>query len=144
MVSALFTLMGSIERASRLSKGATELSLLQVVGDDGRLHPSEIAERQRVHPSLVTRQLQSLEGRGYVRTGVDPRDHRARLVKLTPAGKRERTRLQKVGVDRFALFVEDWQPQEVRTLTALLVKLEASKSTEAARARRSDIGRGSE
>ena len=35
-------------------------------------------------------------------------------------------RLQQVGLDRFALFVADWQPGEVRTLAALLDKLRTS------------------
>lgn len=40
----------------------------------------------------------------------------------------ERQRPVPVGLDRFALFVADWEPDEVRTLTALLDKLERSKA----------------
>lgn len=128
MVGALFTLIGSLERATRLSKGASTLSLLQVLGAHDSLRPSEIAARQQVHPSLVTRRLQDLEDAGYVRASTDPGDGRSRLVRLTRAGKREIARLRDVGIDRFALFVKDWQPEEVRTLTALLEKLQASKA----------------
>ena len=35
-------------------------------------------------------------------------------------------RLQQAGLDRFALFVADWEPAEVRALTALLDKLRTS------------------
>jgi DNA-binding MarR family transcriptional regulator len=128
MVGALFSLIGSLQRATRLSKGASTLSLVQLVGDRGPLRPSEIAERQRVHPSLVTRQLQDLTDVGYIETTADPADGRSRLVALTRAGTKERARLQQVGIDRFALFVADWEPEEVRALTALLEKLEASKA----------------
>ena len=37
-------------------------------------------------------------------------------------------RLRQVGVDRFATFLADWEPEEVRTLTALLEKLQSSKT----------------
>ena len=135
MVGALFTLIGSLERATRLRKGASTLSLLQVLGEHGPLRPSEIAERQRVHRSLVTRQLQELEGMGYVQTEADPVDARSRLVSLTPAGVAQLVDLEQVGIERFATFVADWQPEEVRALTALLEKLEASKAAVAARER---------
>jgi DNA-binding MarR family transcriptional regulator len=132
MVGALFSLIGSLERATRRSKGASTLGLLQVIGDRGRWHPSEIAERQRVNPSLVTHQLHELESLGYVRVVPDPHDGRFRLVQLTPSGTKEMGRLREVGVDRLALFVRDWTKEEVRTLTALLEKLEASKAAAAA------------
>lgn len=69
----------------------------------------------------------------YVRVEADPSDRRSRLVRVTRAGKKEMARLQKVGIDRFALFVADWPPEQVRTLTMLLEKLEASKAAVAAR-----------
>ena len=59
-VVALFTLIGGIERATRRSEGASTLGVLQVVAGRGQLRPSEIAEVQEVHPSLVTRQVRGL------------------------------------------------------------------------------------
>ncbi|HTT44787.1 MAG TPA: MarR family transcriptional regulator [Thermoplasmata archaeon] len=129
MVVALFTLIGSLQRATRQSKGASTLSLLQVLGAEGPMRPSELAHHQGVTPSLVTHQLRELEGRGYVRAKVNPVDERSRLIVLTRAGRREITRLRSVGIDRFTLFVNDWRPEEVRTLTLLIEKLMASKAT---------------
>jgi hypothetical protein len=61
MVVALFTLTAGLERARRQKKAAGALSLLQVItGRDG-IRPSEIADLQLVHPSLVTRQVRELE-----------------------------------------------------------------------------------
>jgi DNA-binding MarR family transcriptional regulator len=136
MVFALFTLMGGIQRATRRSKQASALDLLQIVAELERARPSEIAERQQVHPSLVTRQLRELEDLGYVLVSEDPADRRAWLVTLTRAGAAETRRLQQVGIDQFAKFVADWEPEEVQTLTALLEKLERSKAAVAERARR--------
>lgn len=136
MVLALFTLIGGLERARRRSQGAGTLSLLQVVAAREQVRPSEIAEVQQVHPSLVTRQVRSLEDAGYVTVAADPSDQRSCLVSLTAAGAGEMHRLQQVGLERFARFVAGWEPGEVRTLTALLEKLETSKAMVAAQERR--------
>ncbi len=66
----------------------------------------------------------------------DSGDHRSCLVRLTPSGEAEMLRLQQVGLDRFATFVADWEPSEVRSLTALLRKLERSKADAATQTRR--------
>lgn len=126
MVAALFTLTAGMERARRQRKAAGTLSLLQLVADRGAIRPSEIAGLQDVHPSLVTRQVRELEGAGHVRVAADPADGRSCLVTLTPAGAGELQRLTQAGLDRFALFVADWQPGDVQMLTALLDKLRES------------------
>jgi DNA-binding MarR family transcriptional regulator len=126
MVAALFTLTGGMERARRLRKAAGTLSLLQLIADQGAMRPSQIADLQEVHPSLVTRQVRELEDAGHVQVAADPADGRSCLVTLTPAGVEELKRLTQVGLDRFALFVADWQPGDVQMLTTLLDKLRHS------------------
>jgi DNA-binding MarR family transcriptional regulator len=132
MVAALFTLTAGMERARRQRKAAGTLSLLQLVADRQPIRPSEIAEVQDVHPSLVTRQVRELEDAGHLQVTADPADGRSCLVTLTPAGADELQRLTQVGLDRFALFVADWQPSDVRMLTALLNKLRNSIAAVAA------------
>lgn len=90
----------------------------------------------QVHPSLIPRQVQELEEAGYAEVTVNPGDARSFLVALTPSGADEQRRLTQVGLDRFALFVANWEPGEVQMLTALLEKLEQSKVAVAARERR--------
>lgn len=126
MVVALFTLTAGLERARRQRKAAAALNLLQVIAGHDAIRPSDLADLQLVHPSLVTRQVRELEDAGYVRVTGDPADGRSWLVTLTEAGAAEMSRLQEVGLDRFTLFVADWEPGEVQTLTALLGKLSAS------------------
>jgi DNA-binding MarR family transcriptional regulator len=126
MVAALFTLTGAMERARRQRKAAGTLSLLQLIADRGATRPSAIAVQQEVHPSLVTRQVRELEDAGHVHVTADPADGRSCLVTLTPAGADELKRLTQIGLDRFALFVADWQPGDVQMLTALLDKLRNS------------------
>ena len=132
MVTALFTLTAGMERARRQRKAAGTLSLLQLVADRQPIRPSELAEVQDVHPSLVTRQVRELEDAGHVQVAADPADGRSCLVTLTPAGAAELQRLTQVGLDRFASFVADWPPGDVRMLTALLDKLRNSIATVAA------------
>ena len=66
---------------------------------------------------------------------ADTADGRSCRVTLTPAGSVELQALTDEGLDRFSLFVADWEPDEVRMLTSLLQKLEASKAAVAARQR---------
>jgi DNA-binding MarR family transcriptional regulator len=132
MVAALLTINAGLERARRLRKGASTLSLLQVVAGRKGIRPSAIAEIQQVHPSLVTRQVRELEDAGYVTVAADPDDRRSCLVTLVPAGTEELRRLEDFGLRRFEVFVKDWKPQEVRALTELLEKLRSSMATVAA------------
>ncbi|MGO9322721.1 MAG: MarR family transcriptional regulator [Solirubrobacteraceae bacterium] len=135
MVVALFTLNAGLDRARRRSKGASTLSLLQVLSDREGTRPSALAEALQVHPSLVTRQVQELEDVGFVEVTTNPADARSFLVALTPAGVEEQQRLRQIGLDRFALFVAGWEADEVRMLTSLLEKLERSKGAVAAEER---------
>ncbi len=126
MVIALFTLTAGLERARRQKQAAAALSLLQVIASRDGIRPSDIAYKQSAHRSQVTRQVSDLEDAGYVQVTGDPHDGRSWLVSLTPAGREEMQRLQQAGLDRFALFVADWDETDVRTLTTLLDKLRLS------------------
>lgn len=135
MVTALFVTNAALDRARRQKKGASTLSLLQVVAAAPGIRPSEIASVQDVHPSQVTRQVRELEGLGLVQVRADTADKRSCRVMLTTAGSDELQSLTEEGLDRFALFVADWEPEEVQMLTSLLQKLEESKAAAAARQR---------
>ena len=135
MVTALFVTNAALDRARRQKKGASTLSLLQVVAAAPGIRPSEIASAQDVHPSQVTRQVRELESLGLVQVTADTADRRSCRVTLTPAGSGELQSLTEEGLNRFGLFVADWEAEEVQMLTSLLQKLEASKAAVAARQR---------
>jgi DNA-binding MarR family transcriptional regulator len=132
---------GHIPVARRERKAAGTLSLLQLVAGRQSLRPSEIAEVHGVHPSLVTRQVRELEDAGLFQVAADPADGRSCLLTLTPAGAGELQRLTQAGLDRFALFVADWQPSDVRILTALLDKPRNSITAVAAQEQQRPAGR---
>ena len=128
MVVALFTTKAGLDRATRRSKGASALAVMQVLEDRDGVRPSEIAATLQVHPSLVTRQVQELEENDLVAVRADEADGRSCLIAITKHGQREMQQLRRVGLARFASFVADWDAAEVRELTRLLTKLEASKT----------------
>jgi MarR family transcriptional repressor of mepA len=127
MVVALMTIVRSAERASR--KGdASRLAALYVIAAHPEMSPKGISEELALHPSSVSRQIQTLEQDGHVKVKADPADGRSCRVSLTVSGEAEIERLKEVGLERFASFVEKWDAEEVRTFTRLLVKLELSKA----------------
>ena len=134
LVAALFAVTSGLDRARRQIPDAAALSVLLVLAWAERqepvqqVRPKDIAAALGVHRSAVTHQLQALEETGQVTLTVDPADRRSWFVALTDTGRAELERLTTVGLDRFASFVADWDAEEVRTLTRLLVKFDASKA----------------
>src|ERR1700721_968405 len=86
MVAALFVTNAALDRARRQKRGASTLSLLQVVAATPDIRPSEIASAQDVHPSQVTRQIRELERLGLVQITADAADKRSCRGPLHPAG----------------------------------------------------------
>src|SRR4029453_4063455 len=134
LVAALFAGTSGLDRARRQIPCAAALSFLQVLAWAERqepaqkIRPKDIAAALGVHRSAVTHQLQALEEDDQVTLTVDPPDRPSWFVALTDTGRQELDRLTTIGLDRFASFVADWDAQEVRTLTRLLAKFEASKA----------------
>jgi DNA-binding MarR family transcriptional regulator len=135
LAAALFTVFSSMRRASSKGDAAT-LALLNIVAAHPNVRPSDIASALGVNQSSITRQMQKFEQRGLVRPAADPEDGRSCHILLTAAGRNEMRRLQSIGLDRFALFVKDWEARDVQKLTHLLARFEMSKSAVGPRASR--------
>jgi DNA-binding MarR family transcriptional regulator len=128
LVTAIFTVMEGIKRATRRSPAASRLSALQMIAARPGIRPSEIAAELGLNQSSITRQIQDLESKGYVTVTPDLQDQRARRLTLTDSGRDTMTELNKFGLNRFASFVAKWDAEEVRLLTHLLIKFEESKA----------------
>jgi DNA-binding MarR family transcriptional regulator len=63
------------------------VGLFRTEGFDGR-RPTEIADQMQVTKQSVNDLLRDLERMGYVELQPDPSDARARLVRLTPLGRK--------------------------------------------------------
>jgi DNA-binding MarR family transcriptional regulator len=138
MTQALFTVKSGLDRAARRSPKAGRLNVLYVVGALPGVSPKVIARELDLNPSSITRQVQALEHAGYVTVAADEADRRSCRITLTDVGRDELRQLNQIGLERFAKFVADWDAEEVRTLTRLLWKLEASKAEVAAQEQRAD------
>jgi DNA-binding MarR family transcriptional regulator len=126
LASSLMAVVSSIHRASQKGDAAA-LGILGALAARPRVRPSDIALHLGVNQSSVTRQMQKLERQGLVKLTADPSDGRSCHIALTPAGRAEMRRLTRIGLDRFALFVKDWEARDVRTLARLLANFERSK-----------------
>ncbi|AHH96888.1 hypothetical protein GCM10010174_34430 [Kutzneria viridogrisea] len=126
LVVALFTVNWRLDNATRKNPNAANLRVLQLVGQAGRVRPSELAVALGVHQSSVTRQVRALEEAGHVELAGNPEDRRSCFISLTEAGRAEAERLTEIGLSRFERFVADWDVAEVRELIRLLAKFEQS------------------
>ncbi|WP_026416895.1 MarR family winged helix-turn-helix transcriptional regulator [Actinomadura oligospora] len=83
----------------------------------------EIAHRMQVEGPHVTRHVKRLEQRGLVRAVTDPDDRRARLVELTPDGKRVIDRYLGVILGWFDSALDAWTPSDRDDLYRLVTRL---------------------
>ncbi|MFE0025690.1 MarR family winged helix-turn-helix transcriptional regulator [Amycolatopsis sp. NPDC059021] len=129
LVYPLVRISDSMRRAQRGQMDPTRLAILQQSATKGAVRPSDVASDLGVHQSSITRQTRVLEEAGHVRLEADPADRRSCLITLTESGWDEVRRLTRLGLDRFADFLEDWEPEDVRKLGELLSRLETSIAT---------------
>jgi DNA-binding MarR family transcriptional regulator len=87
-------------------RAAHSLGVFRVIDPEGT-RPTELARRAGVTPQATAEFVRYLEERGYVERVPDPTDGRARLVKLTPKGKRAAAAAR----DAFAAIESRWQEQ---------------------------------
>jgi MarR family transcriptional regulator, lower aerobic nicotinate degradation pathway regulator len=143
LVTALFQVNAGLERGKQRNAQASALNLLQVIALMPAASPTELAAVVTLHQSSITRQVTSLEEAGYVTVAVNPRDRRSCRITLTEAGRAELARLSKIGMSRFATFVAEWDAEDVRAFTRLLLKFEASKAEVARREQEEQEGQAS-
>lgn len=71
----------------------TQFLALKMLGQDERLTPVELARALYYNPGALTRLLDKLEQRGYLKRIPDPVDRRALRLELTAQGRHLRKRL---------------------------------------------------
>jgi homoprotocatechuate degradation regulator HpaR len=124
--------------------GVTEQQwrVLRVLGDDGGIDASRLADAALLHPPSVTRILRELVERGLVARRASPDDGRRAILVLEPEGRAlvERTAVHTLGVleaigRRFGEARLAALRAELAALTAAIADLETPRPA-AARARR--------
>ncbi|MGH7642366.1 MAG: MarR family winged helix-turn-helix transcriptional regulator [Candidatus Dormibacteria bacterium] len=115
-------------RRARCELPVGTVAMLHRISVCGPVHPSELAAFYCVDNSTITPRLQRLERAGLLNREPDPRDRRAALVRITPAGQRLRKRLHQARRTMLEELVGDWPVSErdlvARTTSRLAARLE--------------------
>ena len=126
VIAPLYALSTGMSRVIAGKAMVNRLVVLQTVADAGPLRPSAIAEIVNLHQSQITRQVQTLEDEGLLKTGPDSDDKRANAVTVTEQGQAEISRLTQVGLAKWRRFLGDWSSADITELAHLLDKLHTS------------------
>ncbi len=102
---------------------AGEYLVLAAVADLPQVRSSELVPRLGFDKSTLSRQLAALRELGLVETAVDDADARARLVSLTPEGRRRLERVRTARRERFRAYLQTWDQDDLDRLAALLHRL---------------------
>lgn len=140
LAAPLMAVSAGLQRTLRGSADSSALAILASAAQRDDLRPSEVAHALGVHQSSITRQVRSLEGAGHVTLVEDPADRRSCFIRITDSGRDEVDRLNQIGLERFAAFVEGWDAAEVREFGRMLSKLETA-ILEVKRRERAPVGR---
>lgn len=89
----------------------------------GPLHASDVADRLRVTRQAVAQAVTALERHGYVERVPDPVDARARLIELTPRGRRALRVMRSSAVDVERQWQQTVGPERLQELRAILRSL---------------------
>jgi DNA-binding MarR family transcriptional regulator len=102
----------------------SQLSTLSYVGKSGPVRLGDLAAAERIAPSTLTRVVNVLEERGYLRRQPAPDDARAFLVTVTEAGLGVLDRIREEGTRMLADILQTLPPDELAALEAALPALE--------------------
>lgn len=118
-------LTSSAHRWERLSINMrrVDVTVLRWLSNHGESRPAHIAASLGVNPSVISRQLTSLEAEGLVSRRVDPADGRAGLVQLSDRGVERLTEVNRAYVGYVAHLIEDWDDATVGEAASLLLDL---------------------
>ncbi|MCB1340299.1 MAG: winged helix-turn-helix transcriptional regulator [Pseudooceanicola sp.] len=108
---------------SRYGMLRTEWRVLFHLGIYGRMTATEIGQRARTHKTKISRAVQRLAERRFLRRDPDERDRRVEHLELTPTGLAAYRDLRAVAQECDAWLVRDLSPDETGQLRRLLVRL---------------------
>jgi DNA-binding MarR family transcriptional regulator len=112
----------------RAARSGVDLSpaagaVLRRVVDDGPVRPGVLAQRARMHPPALTRQLNSLEADGCIERVPAPSDGRGALVRATRRGRSLVQRLEDADQQIMDEQLRSWSAGDLARLVDLLDRL---------------------
>ncbi|WAH37238.1 MarR family winged helix-turn-helix transcriptional regulator [Alicyclobacillus dauci] len=109
---------------------AEQWILLLCLKERGSITQTELAEASGKDKTTVTRLLDNLERKGMVTKCADEADRRARLIDVTPKGRRTAEELVDVEKQVLDIAMSGLAPDEVAQLRALLVRIQRNVKAE--------------
>ena len=103
--------------------------ILMRVSEAGPLRPSALADTLCVDLSTVSRQLVTLEARGWVERQPDDQDRRAHLVRVTDEGRQVLQRNLRARLDLIGGFLAGWNEEERTSFAAQLARFNEAVNT---------------
>ena len=95
-------------RRARCDLPVGTVTMLHRISACGPVHPSQLAAYYCVDNSTITPRLQRLERAWLLTREPDPRDGRAALVRIAPAGQRLRKRLHQARRNMLEELLQEW------------------------------------
>jgi len=92
-------------------------------GNAQGVSPTHLSRCLHVSKNTVSALLRGLEEQGLIERVLDPRDRRSFLIRLTPAGREMVERAVPSHIARINAPLQEFTPEEVSQLLALLTKL---------------------
>jgi DNA-binding MarR family transcriptional regulator len=102
----------------------SQLSTLSSVGVLGPVRLGDLAAVERIAPSTLTRLINVLEDKGYVRRDSAPADARAYLVSVTDEGRRVLLRIKQEATNLLTDILLTLPPEQLAALASALPALE--------------------
>jgi DNA-binding MarR family transcriptional regulator len=110
--------------------------ILMRAAEAGPLRPSALADALCVDLSTVSRQLATLEGRGWIERQPDDQDRRAHLVRMTEAGRQVLRHNVQARLDVLTGSLAGWSSAELTSFAAQLTRFNAAVNEHTAQIRR--------
>jgi DNA-binding MarR family transcriptional regulator len=128
-VVRLRAVLGKLSRRLRATKASagltpTQLSVLFEVVRARSIGVGELAAREGINPTLLSRVIGQLCDAGLVRRETDPADRRSALVVSTAAGRRLRDRARSERNDALARLLAEARDEDREAIVAALPALE--------------------
>lgn len=111
------------EHASATDLAPHQGRALRIVGTDGPLRLSVLAERLHIAPRSATEVADALQERGLIERSPDPGDRRATLVSITTAGREVAERVAAARRAQAEIFFGRLSAQDRRSLQRILQDL---------------------
>ena len=101
----------------------SDMSFLLTLNEMGEITQKELAESRNLNNATVTRALERLEKKGFVKRVDDENDKRKKNVLLTSEGKETLNKILTKHEEYKKVIFEDFNENEIRDMMGLLDKL---------------------